>query len=93
MSDEREQKYCPCCEKNVLAVREGRNELVNLGCVVVLTVLTGGLLLPLLIFLWILWEISARSKPYLCPHCGSECLSHGEESPQAKGDFNDNTRN
>jgi len=93
MSDEREQRYCPCCEKPVLAVREGINEVLNLGCVVLLTVLTGGLILPLLLLIWVLWEINARKAPYLCPFCGSECLSHSDIRRQAKRDINDNTRN
>jgi len=93
MSDQREQKYCPCCRKPVLAVREGINELLNLACVVLLTVLTGGLILPLLILIWVLWEINARKAPYLCPYCGSECLDHSDIRRQAKSKRKNENKN
>ncbi len=66
MSELKRQRFCPTCNKNVLAVRPvGISD--GMGCL--LTVLTLGFFLPVFL-LWRLLE--ALLEKYRCPACGEK---------------------
>ena len=61
MPTEETQRYCPSCERNVLARRKGTNHVLHL----LLSIITVGLWLPI----WLL--ASVRMGGWRCASCGS----------------------
>ena len=66
MAIEKRQKFCGYCQRKVLAERDkGIGD--GWGCL--LTIITGGLFLPL----WLLLVMINAFGEYKCPVCGSAC--------------------
>jgi hypothetical protein len=57
-----EQRYCPACARNVRAEKQSPSLLIH--CL--LTILTGGLWLPI----FVLAFLASLASQYICPICG-----------------------
>jgi hypothetical protein len=62
MATEQTQRYCPSCQRNVMATRAGTNHILHL----LLTVFTAGCWL----LVWVLSSI--RFGGWRCTFCGSQ---------------------
>lgn len=62
MSEYREQKFCQCCNKMVLATKPKPNHILHLilSCITCVWFIA-----------WIIITISAQSASYRCNNCGS----------------------